>query len=235
MSLLVALLGAAAVLVWPARMITLPVRRSADLPAPRRLPSFTSARRRQARRRAAINQLLRSVAPALKVGVPPSVAISNAARLVADSSLDAAFSRALDDLAARAEAGLELAAAFGDLAGQFDLPQVKVVAAAWALSNDLGCSMSEAVATAVELLQAEDARERALRIATAGPRATMHLLTGLPLAGVGIAALAGVPPAQLYSGVAGMAALLVGVVLILLGRWWSGRLVRRCVRTQALS
>ncbi|KYH42883.1 hypothetical protein AZH51_00450 [Branchiibius sp. NY16-3462-2] len=141
----------------------------------------------------------------------------------------------MNDLAVRAEAGLELGPTFRTLGSDFDLPQVGVVAAAWSLSDELGCSLTDAVATAVELLQAEEDRERALRVAIAGPRATMHLLTGLPVAGVGIAALAGVPPTQLYTGVAGLAALLIGVVLILLGRWWSGRLVRRCVRTEALS
>lgn len=141
----------------------------------------------------------------------------------------------MGELAIRADAGLELGPSFRRLASDFDLPQVEVVAAAWSLSDDLGCSLTDAVATALELLQADDDRERALRVAVAGPKATMHLLTGLPVAGVGIAALAGVPPTQLYTGLVGMAALLVGVVLILLGRWWSGRLVQRCVRTEALS
>ena len=139
------------------------------------------------------------------------------------------------ELAIRAEAGLELGPTFRALSADFDLPQVEVVAAAWSLSDDLGCSLTEAVATAVELLQAEEDRERALRVAIAGPRATMHLLTGLPVAGVGIAALAGVPPTQLYTGVVGVVAVPVGVGLILLGRWWSGRLVRRCVRTEVLT
>lgn len=235
MSWFVALLASAAVLVWPRRLIPLPVRRSAGPHGPRKLPSFPRPRRLRAQRRATITQLLRSVAPALRAGVPPTVAVANGAAVAADSSPDASFARALGDLAVRSEAGLELAAAFRVLATDFDLPQVEVVAAAWALSEDLGCSLTDAVATALELLQAEDDRERALRVATAGPRATMHLLTGLPVAGIGIAALAGVPPTQLYTGVAGVAALVFGVLLILLGRWWSGRLVRRCVRTEALS
>lgn len=235
MSVLVALLGAAAVLAWPRRLLPFPVRRSDESAVRRRAPSITSPRRRQARRRAAISQLLRSVAPALRAGVPPTVAIANAAALAVDLSLDPPFARALGDLAVRAEAGLELAPTFRSIGADFGLPDLGVVSAAWALSDDLGCSLTDAVATALELLQAEDDRERALRVATAGPRATMHLLTGLPVVGIGIAALAGVPPSQLYTGVAGIVALVVGVVLILLGRWWSGRLVRRCVRTEALA
>ncbi|PWJ27498.1 Flp pilus assembly protein TadB [Branchiibius hedensis] len=235
MSLLVALLVAFAVIAWPRPLIPLPVRRPADHPAQRRVPSFTSGRRRQVLRRAAIMQLLGSLAPALRAGVPPAVAVANVARLVANSVPDAPFGHSMEELAVRAEAGLELGPTFRQLASDFDLPQVEVVAAAWSLSDDLGCSLTDAVATAKELLQAEDDRESALRLATAGPRATMHLLTGLPVAGVGIAALAGVPPTQLYTGVAGLAALLIGAVLILLGRWWSGRLVQRCVRTEALS
>lgn len=167
--------------------------------------------------------------------MPPTVAVANAARLTADSVLDPLFGEAMSQLAVRAEAGLELAPVFRALGTDFDLPQLEVVAAAWAMSDELGCSLTDAVAAAVSLLEAADDRERTLRVAVAGARATMHLLTGLPAAGVGIAALAGVPPGQLYTGVAGLGALSVGVVLILLGRWWSGRLMRRCVRSEVLS
>ncbi len=66
------------------------------------------------------------------------------------------------------------------------------------------------------------ARETAL----AGPKATVRLLTWLPVFGLGLGFLMGMNPIAILLGTpAGWAFLLAGIVLMMVGRWWSGKLV----------
>lgn len=72
-------------------------------------------------------------------------------------------------------------------------------------------------------LDSDAARDTAL----AGPRATVRLLSWLPLLGLGVGYLIGVDPLAVLLGSApGTAALCAGIVLMVAGRVWSGRLVR---------
>lgn len=207
----------------------------ASWPAPGSL-AMRGRRARDRRRRSVITEMLRSLEPATRAGVPPAVALGAAAQLAArGSAADPAFAEALGDLAAAAIAGDDVPARLRRLAVDFDLPEVSVAAASWSLSEDLGGSLGAATTTALGLLEAQDQRDRAVRAALAGPRATMQLLTGLPLAGIAIAALVGVSPARLYAGVLGAASLTIGVTLLVLGRWWSGRLIRRALLSPRLT
>jgi tight adherence protein B len=68
----------------------------------------------------------------------------------------------------------------------------------------------------------------ARQVALAGPRATVQLLTWLPLFGLGLGAVLGVDPLQVLLGSPlGFAALGTGVVLMLSGHLWSRALVLR--------
>ncbi|WRH26536.1 hypothetical protein GC088_12270 [Arthrobacter sp. JZ12] len=72
-------------------------------------------------------------------------------------------------------------------------------------------------------LDSDAARDTAL----AGPRATVRLLSWLPLFGLGVGYLIGVDPlAVLLGSIPGVAALCAGVVLMIAGRIWSRRLVQ---------
>lgn len=72
-------------------------------------------------------------------------------------------------------------------------------------------------------LDSDAARDTAL----AGPRATVRLLSWLPLFGLAVGYLIGVDPiAVLLGSVPGAAALCAGVLLMIAGRVWSSRLVR---------
>lgn len=72
-------------------------------------------------------------------------------------------------------------------------------------------------------LDSDAARDTAL----AGPRATVRLLSWLPLFGLAVGYLIGVDPmAVLLGSVPGIAALGAGFVLMVAGRIWSSRLVR---------
>lgn len=72
-------------------------------------------------------------------------------------------------------------------------------------------------------LDSDAARDTAL----AGPRATVRLLSWLPLFGMAVGYLIGVDPiAVLLGSVPGVAALCAGALLMIAGRIWSSRLVR---------
>ncbi|HEY5518801.1 MAG TPA: type II secretion protein F, partial [Cellulomonas sp.] len=69
------------------------------------------------------------------------------------------------------------------------------------------------------------------RSALAGPRATARVLTGLPVLGVALGAAVGADPVGvLLGGGLGTVALMTGVALVLVGRWWIARLVRAAGR-----
>lgn len=71
-------------------------------------------------------------------------------------------------------------------------------------------------------LDSDAARDTAL----AGPRATVRLLSWLPLFGLAVGYLIGIDPVAILLGSApGMAALCAGTVLMVAGRIWSSRLV----------
>ncbi|MDJ0355161.1 hypothetical protein QMG52_03350 [Paenarthrobacter sp. PH39-S1] len=65
----------------------------------------------------------------------------------------------------------------------------------------------------------------------AGPKATVRLLSWLPLLGLLLGMLMGVDPlAVLFGGPVGWAALSIGVALMAAGRFWSGALIRAAAR-----
>ena len=70
---------------------------------------------------------------------------------------------------------------------------------------------------------------------TAGPRATMQLLTALPILGVGIASFLGVPPWQLYAGRLGLTVLVLGALFLTAGRLLTRRMIRRAAAPAVLS
>ncbi|MBG0738160.1 hypothetical protein IV500_01750 [Paeniglutamicibacter antarcticus] len=67
--------------------------------------------------------------------------------------------------------------------------------------------------------------------ALAGPKATVRLLSWLPVLGLVLGMIMGVNPlAALLSGPIGWAALLLGVALMVISRCWSGALIRAAAR-----
>lgn len=89
-----------------------------------------------------------------------------------------------------------------------------------------GCPLADVLTRFAAQLEAEDDADAARQTALAGPKATVRLLTWLPLMGLGLGAALGVDPlATLLGTPLGLAALLGGVVLTAAGRAWSARLV----------
>ncbi|MDQ2755367.1 MAG: hypothetical protein M3Y71_02200 [Actinomycetota bacterium] len=138
------------------------------------------------------------------------------------------------DLGQEAAAGRPLAQVWADHASAAGSCEGAFVARAWGLSETLGAPLAESVAEAASAVRQRIARAQRLEVAVAGPRATARVLTLLPLAGPLVAIAMGIPPGQLYSGLGGVCAL-VGLLLLLVGRLWCARLVRRVMRPMTVA
>lgn len=104
-----------------------------------------------------------------------------------------------------------------------------VAQAAWRISEQTGASLADGLDVAADLMTARHDDARRVREVTAGARATIRLLTVLPLAGLVGGPLLGVTPAQLTTApLAGCVAL--GLALLVGGRVWVAALVRRATR-----
>ncbi|WP_052595560.1 type II secretion system F family protein [Luteipulveratus mongoliensis] len=226
----------AAVLVWPpslrARALGLgtePAGPASDH-RPRRRRRTTRAARERAQ---AVLQLLEGIVPAVQVGVPPAQAVAVA---VESAQIREPGLRAdLEALARAGRDGHELGPAWTELADRHELTALAEVGRAWTLSDRLGTPLAEALTSATSSLRARLEHERRVRVLTAGPRATMQLLTLLPLGGAGLAPLIGVSPAQVYTGPVVLLAGVPGVILLLLGRAMVARMVRRATAERSIA
>lgn len=101
------------------------------------------------------------------------------------------------------------------------------LAACFEIAEASGCPLAEVLTRFAAQLDAEDDAEAARQTALAGPRATVRLLTWLPILGLGLGVLLGVDPlGSLLGTPLGSAALAAGITLTAAGRMWSTRLVR---------
>jgi tight adherence protein B len=105
------------------------------------------------------------------------------------------------------------------------------LASCLAVAERSGAPLADVLARyAVQLDSALDARA-ARETALAGPKATVTLLSWLPVAGILLGYLMGVNPlGVLFGSPEGIVALLLGVGLMAAGRLWANRLVAAAVR-----
>lgn len=220
MRLLAVLCVTGAALCWPGRPAPSAVR-----PHPRRLP----LRRRTSRNADldALTTMVEGIAPAVAAGVTPATAVATSALLAAATVADQGLGDDLRLLARQAAAGAELAPLWARLHRRHGVPALGEVARAWEMSEQLGCAIGDALAAATSMMREQLDLDRRIAAATAGPRATMQLLTLLPVLGVGIAMVIGVPPWRLYAGPLGVSVLLLGGGFVVAGRWLTRRMIRR--------
>ena len=103
------------------------------------------------------------------------------------------------------------------------------MAAVWTVSERSGAPAAEMILRyAAAQRDALDA-ERERRIAMAGPRSTVRVLSWLPLIGVGLGLLIGVRPLELISGLPGQLSIGAGL-LYGAGRWWMRTMMLRAQR-----
>lgn len=222
---------ALAVLCWPARRPESPARRDVRITANAllrraRILLLGPARARR-RQYAAQVQLLDSLAAALEAGLPVARAVA-VATTRAGAGLE--HPAAWQAVHRAAQDGQRLAPAWRRLARVTGSPTVGSVARAWAVAESTGAPLATAVRSAAHAARERHRLERGVDVATAGARATATVLTALPVAGIGLAALLGIGPARLYGTVPALASLLCGLLLLLVGHASVTRMVGSVLR-----
>ncbi|MFE4197147.1 type II secretion system F family protein [Paenarthrobacter sp. NPDC056912] len=100
------------------------------------------------------------------------------------------------------------------------------LAACLEVAETSGCPLAELLTRFAAQLEAEEDAEAARQTALAGPKATVRLLSWLPVFGLGLGMALGVDPLGiLLDNVLGVATLAAGLLLTVAGRVWSSRLV----------
>ncbi|VXC03980.1 hypothetical protein ARTHRO9AX_210088 [Arthrobacter sp. 9AX] len=100
------------------------------------------------------------------------------------------------------------------------------LAACFDIAEASGCPLADVLTRFAAQLEVEDDADAARQTALAGPKATVRLLTWLPLMGLGLGMALGVDPLAILLGTPlGLAALVAGIALTVAGRVWSARLV----------
>lgn len=98
------------------------------------------------------------------------------------------------------------------------------------ISAELGAPVAMSARIASDVLRDQTRARERTRVLVAGPRASMHLLTALPVIGPGVVVLLGLPPGEVYGGVLGVGVVLVGLALTGLGWLVSRGILRRAAR-----
>ncbi|UVI37025.1 type II secretion system F family protein [Brevibacterium spongiae] len=159
----------------------------------------------------------------LKVGMTPQAVMTTLSRQ------NAALTPISRAISLGEEPGRAIATRSTDLPG----PAAEVLsgmAAVWTVSERSGAPAVEMILRyAAAQRDALDA-ERERRIAMAGPKSTVRVLSWLPLIGIGLGLLIGVRPLELVTGLPGQLSIGAGVVLYILGRWWMRTMMLRAQR-----
>ena len=159
----------------------------------------------------------------LKVGMTPQAVMATLSR---QNEALAPISRAIS---LGEEPGRAIATRSAALPG----PAAEVLAgmaAVWTVSERSGAPAAEMILRYASAQRDALDAERERRIAMAGPKSTVRVLSWLPLIGIGLGLLIGVEPAQLATGLPGQLSLGGGVALYALGRWWMRTMMLRAQR-----
>lgn len=125
--------------------------------------------------------------------------------------------------------GLRRAAAQTDSAQLRRL--INQLIAVTALSEQTGAALSHLVEQLASAVDDSARLVAAVETAVAGPKLTQLILTLLPVGGVALGHLMGAAPLQiLLGGGLGLLCLLAGTGFLLLGRFWSARMIHAVVR-----
>lgn len=168
------------------------------------------ARRRSRQRRSAVTArrlLVRAtevLAAELRVGATPLDALGVAA----------AELPALDPVASAGRLGADVPTGLSELATRPGLAGLRHLAAAWAVSAEVGAALAGTVDRLTDALRDDDATREETEVALATPRATGRLLAILPAAGLGLGTVIGAHPWQVLTGSPAGAALGCGGALL---------------------
>lgn len=253
MSLVVAILAGMGILLWPERfgrrrLAILPRESPAPGPVGGPVPRWGPGSARGRVRRwlpghpaAGVDArdllgLLGAIAPALDAGMAPAAALGVAAEARSGSGQLDPLGALTRDLASAAAQGAMLGPLWRDAARSSGSSELLLLSRAWSLSEDMGVPLAQAVRTTAGLLEGRIAHERGLAGAVAGARATVTVLTVLPIGGPLLALVLGIGPGELYAGSRlTQVSLGLGLCLAAIGRWWVHRMVRAVARGPVVS
>ncbi len=217
MSVAVVLLVLAAVLCWPAR---------SSAPVPRRsVPRSGSRVRWPGRGRPSPLRDLQSlaetaelIAMVLRSGALPTTAVGVVRQRAPDP-----WAEVLGQVHEQLRRGADAGEVWRSHARH--RPELGAVAGAWTLSEELGVALAPSMTISAQVLRDRVQAHRRLAAATSGARATMRMLTLLPLAGLLGGMLFGLTPWEVYGhSVLTAASAAIGLILTLAG-WAIGRWV----------
>ncbi len=111
---------------------------------------------------------------------------------------------------------------------QRERPAWVALIAAWSLATQVGAPLAPTLERFAAMLRSLADAEREVRIALAGPQATVRLVTALPAVGVVLGLALGFDTLGILLGTSlGWACLAAGALLLAVGRSWTRRLVAR--------
>ena len=105
-----------------------------------------------------------------------------------------------------------------------------LLVASWRLAERVGAAASAVTSSAAASIRERRTAADRTAVVVAGPRASMVLLSAMPLAGPVVAMVIGMPPTRLYDSTASRVLAVVGVLLTVVGWWWASALLRRAGR-----
>jgi tight adherence protein B len=171
--------------------------------------------------------LLEAIAPALEAGMAPASALRIAADARSGTGRPDPLTAVARAMSAAAADGATLGPLWREAAESAGSAELLLLAQAWSLTEDMGAPLAQAVRTTTGMLEARIAHERRLAAAVAGAKATVKVLTVLPIGGPLLALVLGIGPAELYGGSRlSQGSLVLGLCLAGIGRWWVRRMVR---------
>lgn len=173
---------------------------------------------------------LESISLCLQSGLTPLQAVEITARRPGlDEALAAVFEEVRRALARGEPGGVVWSRHTGQI------PQLRVVAGSWTLTEASGSALEPAVSWAVGQLREKRAAREKLDAVTAGAKSSMGLMLLLPLAGIPIGLLVGVTPRELYGSVPAALSCLAGLACAAGGLVLARRMLRRALRPQELT
>lgn len=237
-----------AMVLWPGRRAA-SFDRAADQGRPRRpgrgprrgLPSWMAV----ARRGGAVGEgewvaeFAELAALALDAGLPPGEATGLAADVVGPDAVGTS-GKAMEEAVVAGMAGVSVGAALRRAAQTNSGRRspagepLGFLGAAWLLSDDLGAPAASAARVCATVLRERAAAEANRRVVAAGPRASMWLLTALPLCGPLVGVLLGMPVTRLYGRPAAVLSVALGVVLTAIGWAWARAILRRALQPRTV-
>jgi tight adherence protein B len=189
-------------------------------------------RARRARQTAEVHgsvvDLCRAIAAELRAGHPSGQAFAAAVH-AAPSGLDLLLRPAVT-VAQRGDIG-DLADAVARVAANPGCAGLRRLAACWRVAAASGAALAPAIDRVADALQDEIDVTRDVTSTLAGPRATVHLLAGLPVLGLLLGTAIGARPLDfLFGSGPGVGCLLAAASLDAAGVAWARRIAHRATR-----